>query len=303
MIHNYCLIVFFVLLILLTLSTFNHNDIKKLTYTLKGGFSENNPDLDKIVANNSLSDKEKLTDLNIQLETVKQKHIDAEKKYNNLLGDINSKEDDISIAELDVNDAKNNLNLINASMQLKKSMIALKNNKNDKLMPILEFNILLHKTRQYSIQAIISNNNTRKLRKNIAISPQDTFFKEQLMTSLETATTHAKQSRVKIDKLHKLCTETSNKDIRKNCDNLKIAKSNAKNLEDNIIKIQQHYLEKKKAQEELKLIATTKTNTVKAEPSKPAVPKVGEVAQPAVPKVGEVAQPTVPKVGEVAQPT
>ena len=250
-----------------------------------------------------MSDKEKLTDLNIQLETVKQKHIDAEKKYNNLLGDINSKEDDISIAELDVNDAKNNLNLINASMQLKKSMIALKNNKNDKLMPILEFNILLHKTRQYSIQSIISNNSTRKLRKNITISPQDTFFKEQLMTSLDTATTHAKQSRIKIDKLHKLCTETSNKDIRKNCDNLKIAKSNAKNLEDNIIKIQQHYIEKKKAQEELKLIATTKTNTVKAEPSKPAVPKVGEVAQPAVPKVGEVAQPAVPKVGEVAQPT
>ena len=24
---------------------FNHNDIKKISYTLKGGFNENNPDL------------------------------------------------------------------------------------------------------------------------------------------------------------------------------------------------------------------------------------------------------------------
>ena len=81
MIHNYCLIVLFVLIILLILSIFNHNDIKKISYTLKGGFNENNPDLDKIVDNNSLSDKEKLKDLNVQLAALKQKHIDAEKIY------------------------------------------------------------------------------------------------------------------------------------------------------------------------------------------------------------------------------
>ena len=299
MIHNYCLIVLFVLIILLILSIFNHNDIKKISYTLKGGFNENNPDLDKIVDNNSLSDKEKLKDLNVQLAALKQKHIDAEKIYNDLLSDINSKEDDINIAELDMNDAQNNLNLIKTSIQLKKSMISLKNNKDAKMTSLLEFNILLHKTRQYSIQAIISTNNTRKLRKNIAISPQDTFFKEQLMTTLETATTHAKQSRLKIDKLYKLCINSDSNDIKKHCDNLKFAKSNSQNLEDNIVKIQKHYTEKRKAQNELKLVATSIMNpseSIKVSETQPTPPPTQSTTPP------PPTQPTPPPPTQPAPP-
>lgn len=306
MIHNYCLIVLFVLIILLILSIFNHNDIKKISYTLKGGFNENNPDLDKIVDNNSLSDKEKLKDLNVQLAALKQKHTDSEKIYNDLLSDISSKEDDINIAELDMSDAQNNLNLIKTSIQLKKSMISLKNNKDAKMTSLLEFNILLHKTRQYSIQAIISTNNTRKLRKNIAISPQDTFFKEQLMTTLETATTHAKQSRLKIDKLYKLCINSDSNDIKKHCDNLKNAKSNSQNLEDNIVKIQKHYIEKRKAQDELKLVATAIMNpseSIKASETKPVPPPPPSPQSPPPTKPPSPPPPTQSATPSPAPPT
>ena len=117
---------------------------------------------------------------------------------NNLLSNLSSTEDELETAELNLEDAKNNLSLAEINISLKNTLITQKKNiNNPKTKELDTFNVALNISKQYNIQSIISINNTKKFRKNTLTSPKDSFFKKELLKSLEISLNDAKLSFIK----------------------------------------------------------------------------------------------------------
>ena len=76
-------------------------------------------------------------------------------------------------------------------------MIILKNNKNPKKNELLEFNVLLNKSKQYNIQTIISLHKTKQLRKNTLVSPKDILLKTELLKSIDDSLKYSQQAYIK----------------------------------------------------------------------------------------------------------
>ena len=193
--------------------------------------------LDKMVANNTLTDKEKVNELEQKKITAEENVKNKNNIYNNLLTNLSSSDEDIEMSELDLDDAKNNLSLTEINYSLKQNMIILKNNKDNKKNEILKFNVDLNKSKQFNIQTMILMNKIKKLRKNTLISPTDSFFKSELLKTIKENKIYATNAYKKAINVYITCIGSTNPDITKYKSDLNNSKILAKNLAENINKI------------------------------------------------------------------
>lgn len=231
--------------------------------SLTGGSLDDNPKLIAMVNNGVLTDDQKMSELEENIKKTQLKVKKFNNIYNNLLTNLSSKEEEIESAEADLEEAKNILSLAEINLTLKNSLILLKKNKNPNKLPLLEFNVELNRSKQYNIQTIISFQKTKQLRKNTLKSPKDTFFKTELINSLEESIKYAQQSHIKAKKVYTLCIGTSDPEIIKYKADLNSSKNLSKNLEDNIINIKNRLEEKYNLQDSIKeklLIQKTTTD-------------------------------------------
>tara|TARA_B100001250_G_C19648302_1_gene721445 strand:- start:34 stop:921 length:888 start_codon:yes stop_codon:yes gene_type:complete len=228
---------------------------------------EKTPDtlLDKMVANDTLSDKEKLTELEQKKITAEENVKKKNNIYNNLLTNLSSSDEDIEIAELDLDDSKNNLSLAEINYSLKQNMIILKNNKDMKKNEIFKFNVDLNKSKQFNIYTMILMNKTKKLRKNTLVAPNDSFFKSELLKTIKETKTYAKDAHQKAKDVYTTCIGSTNPDITKYKSDLNNAKILAKNLSENINKIDDRINEQYKLEKTLKKQISLQTKNKKNE--------------------------------------
>ena len=217
-----------------------------------GGSLDDNPKLNAMVNNGVLTDDQKMSELEENIKKAQLKVKKFNNIYNNLLTNLSSNEEEIESAEADLEEAKNLLSLAEINLTLKNSLILLKKNKNPKKLPLLEFNVALNRSKQYNIQTIISFQKTKQLRKNTLKSPKDSFFKTELLNSLEESIKYAQQSHIKAKKVYTLCIASSDPEIIKYKADLNSSKNLSKNLEDNIINIKNRLEEKYKLQDSIK---------------------------------------------------
>lgn len=226
----------------------------KKTCKMKGGANENTivKELETMIKNKDLTDNQKLEKLKsdkVKLED------DVKKKtniYNNLLTNLSSTDDEIEMAELDLEDTKNKLMLAEINVNLKDSLINKSKNKQMSKNELLEFYVKLNETKQYNLQLIILMSKIRKLRKNTLISPNDNFFKTELMTSLDKTLDFAKINYTKTNDLYKLVISTSNTTINNYKSDLSNSKNIAKEFKENLKSIKERYENKEKLNKEIK---------------------------------------------------
>ena len=231
--------------------------------------------LEKMIDNDGMTDQQKLNQLNEK----KKNNEDIVKKknniYNNLLINLSATDEEIEMAELNLEDAKNNLSLAEINYALKKSMIDKKTNNDMDKNELLKFYVLLNESKQYNMQSIISMNKLRKLRKNTLISPNDSFFKSQLLKTLKETMEYTKHAHKKAKDVYTLSISSSNPEIIKYKSDLGNANTLAKNLEKNIINInkrirEQYKLEKtiKKQLKQQKIVKKEQKKEIKKEEKK-----------------------------------
>lgn len=212
-----------------------------------------NPELTKMVSNGNLNDQQKLNELKENKNKLQQILTKNNNIYNNILSNLSSTEDEIHTAELNLEDAKNNLSLAEINIILKNSLITQsKNINNPKNKEFDTFNVALNTAKQYNIQSIISISKTRKLRKNTLTSPKDSFFKKELLKSLKTSINDAKLSFIKANEVYLLCISSSNPEITKHKSDLTNSKNIARDIEVNIININKQITEKYKLEDSIK---------------------------------------------------
>jgi hypothetical protein len=224
--------------------------------------------LDKMVANDTLSDNEKLNELEQKKITAEENVKKKNNIYNNLLTNLSSSDEDIEISELDLDDAKNNLSLAEINYSLKQNMIILKNNKDMKKNEIFKFNVDLNKSKQFNIYTMILMNKTKKLRKNTLVAPNDSFFKSELLKTIKETKTYAKDAHQKAKDVYTTCIGSTNPDIIKYKSDLNNAKILAKNLSENINKIDNRINEQYKLEKTLKKQISLQTKNKKNEKKK-----------------------------------
>tara|TARA_Y100001958_G_scaffold158758_2_gene157627 strand:- start:335 stop:1222 length:888 start_codon:yes stop_codon:yes gene_type:complete len=224
--------------------------------------------LDKMVANESLSDNEKLTELEQKKITAEENVKKKNNIYNNLLTNLSSSDEDIEIAELDLDDAKNNLSLAEINYSLKQNMIILKNNKDKEKNEIFKFNVEINKSKQFNIYTMILMNKVKKLRKNTLVAPNDSFFKSELLKTIKETKTYAKNAHQKAKKVYTTCIGSTNPDITKYKSDLNNAKILAENLSENINKIDDRINEQYKLEKTLKKQISLQTKNKKNEKKK-----------------------------------
>ncbi|MBM72012.1 MAG: hypothetical protein CL847_04425 [Crocinitomicaceae bacterium] len=292
--NNFILLFICIGFILFLTCYFNFENYKKI----HGGSISDNPKLNAMINNGILTDEQKMKELE---ENIKKSQLKVKKHnniYNNLLTNLTSTEDEIENAEANLEDAKNNLSLAEINLYLKNSLILLKKNKNPKKKSLLEFNVALNRSKQYNIQTIISLHKTKQLRKNTLKSPSDTFFKTELLNSIEESVQYAQQSHIKAKEVYTLCISTDNPEIIKYKADLNNSKNLAKNLEDNIINIKNRIAEKYKLQDSIKnkLLIQKKTtdNKVLYESQIPSK-KLQESEQPITKTIIESEEKVIPK--------
>jgi len=226
----------------------------KKTCKMTGGANENTivKELETMIKNKDLTDNQKLEKLKsdkVKLED------DVKKKtniYNNLLTNLSSTDDEIEMAELDLEDTKNKLMLTEINVNLKDSLINKSKNKQMSKNELLEFYVKLNETKQYNLQLIILMSKIRKLRKNTLISPTDNFFKTELMTSLDKTLDFAKINYTKTNDLYKLVIATSNTTINNYKSDVSNSKNIAKEFKENLKSIKERYENKEKLNKEIK---------------------------------------------------
>lgn len=212
-----------------------------------------NPELTKMVSNGNLNDQQKLNELKQNKNKLQQILTKNNNIYNNILSNLSSTEDEIHTAELNLEDAKNNLSLAEINIILKNSLITQsKNINNPKTKEFDTFNVALNTAKQYNIQSIISISKTRKLRKNTLTSPKDSFFKKELLKSLKTSINDAKLSFIKANEVYLLCISSSNPEITKHKSDLTNSKNIARDIEVNIININKQITEKYNLEDSIK---------------------------------------------------
>ena len=242
---NHLLLLIFVLCLLLLFK-------KKCKMT--GGTTENTivKELETMIKNKDLTDNQKLEKLKsdkVKLED------DVKKKtniYNNLLTNLSSTDDEIEMAELDLEDTKNKLMLAEINVNLKDSLINKSKNKKMSQNELLDFYVKLNETKQYNLQLIILMSKIRKLRKNTLVSPTDTFFKTELMTALDKTLEFAKINYTKTNDLYKLVIASSDTTINNYKSDLSNSKNIAKEFRENLKNIKERYENKEKLNKEIK---------------------------------------------------
>tara|TARA_Y100000591_G_C21830847_1_gene699486 strand:+ start:690 stop:1706 length:1017 start_codon:yes stop_codon:yes gene_type:complete len=254
---NFIFIIFLIIITslityFLTNSSSNNNN-NNLIGGSKKTDSNINPNLSKMISNGDLTDQQKLKILEKDKNTLQQKVNKYNNIYNNILSNLSSTEDEIETAELNLEDAKNNLSLAEINITLKNSLITQKKNKNNpKTKELDTFNVAFNIAKQYSIQSIISINNTRKLRRNTLISPKDSFFKKELLKSLKVSLNDTNLAFIKANEVYLLCISSSNPEITKHKSDLTNSKNIAKDIENNIININKRITEKYKLENSIK---------------------------------------------------
>ena len=242
---NHLLLLIFVLCLLLLFK-------KKCKMT--GGTTENTivKELETMVKNKDLTDNQKLEKLKSDKVTLED---DVKKKtniYNNLLTNLSSTDDEIEMAELDLEDTKNKLMLAEINVNLKDSLINKSKNKKMSQNELLDFYVKLNETKQYNLQLIILMSKIRKLRKNTLVSPTDTFFKTELMTAIDKTLEFAKINYTKTNDLYKLVIASSDTTINNYKSDLSNSKNIAKEFRDNLKNIKERYENKEKLNKEIK---------------------------------------------------
>ena len=209
-------------------------------------------ELEDMIKNKNLTDTQKLE----LLKEEKTKHEDNVKKntrmYNNLLTNLSSTDDEIDIAELNLEDSKNQLLLADINVSLKLTMINKKNNKNKSKDNLLDFYVKLNKVKQYNIYCIILMSNVRKIRKNTLVSPNDELFRTQLDASISETVDFAKKTYTKTNELYKISISTDNREINNFKSDLSNSRVLARELKENITLIQKRLNSKYKLDEEIK---------------------------------------------------
>lgn len=215
---------------------------------------ENNSikELNNMIINNNLTDNQKLE----QLKDTKTKLEDDVKKntniYNNLLTNLSTTDDEIESAELDLEDTKNKLSLAEINLSLKESLINQSKNKKMSKNELMEFYVKLNQSKQYNLQLIILMSKIRKLRKNTIVSPNDSYFKNELMKQLENSIDFAKINYSKTEELYKLIISSSNRTINNYKSDISNSKNIAKELKENLETIKNRYDNKEKLNKEIK---------------------------------------------------
>jgi len=215
---------------------------------------ENNSikELNNMIINNNLTDNQKLE----QLKDTKTKLEDDVKKntniYNNLLTNLSTTDDEIENAELDLEDTKNKLSLAEINLSLKESLINQSKNKKMSKNELMEFYVKLNQSKQYNLQLIILMSKIRKLRKNTIVSPNDSYFKNELMKQLENSIDFAKINYSKTEELYKLIISSSNRTINNYKSDISNSKNIAKELKENLETIKNRYDNKEKLNKEIK---------------------------------------------------
>ena len=221
---------------------------------MTGGTTENTivKELETMVKNKDLTDNQKLEKLKSDKVTLED---DVKKKtniYNNLLTNLSSTDDEIEMAELDLEDTKNKLMLAEINVNLKDSLINKSKNKKMSQNELLDFYVKLNETKQYNLQLIILMSKIRKLRKNTLVSPTDTFFKTELMTAIDKTLEFAKINYTKTNDLYKLVIASSDTTINNYKSDLSNSKNIAKEFRDNLKNIKERYENKEKLNKEIK---------------------------------------------------
>lgn len=209
-------------------------------------------ELNNMIKNNNLTDNQKLQQLKdavIKLEDSVKKNTNI---YNNLLTNLSSTDDEIEIAELDLEDTKNKLSLAEVNVSLKDSLINQIKNKKMSQNELMEFYVKLNQSKQYNLHLIILMSKIRKLRKNTIVSPNDSYFKEELMKELEHSIDFSKINYSKTEDLYKFIISSSNPTISNYKSDISNSKNIAKELKDNLESIKSRYVNKEKLNKEIK---------------------------------------------------
>lgn len=218
------------------------------TKTNQKAFTE----LENMIKNNDLTNNQKLE----LLKNERTKYEDLVKKntrlYNNLLTNLTSSDDEIDIAELDLEDSKNQLLLADINVKLKESIIKNANNKDKSKKKILDFYVKLNTVKQYNIYCIILMSKVRKIRKNTIVSPNDELFKTKLIDIVNKTVSYTEIAYNKTNDLYKLSISTDNVEINSYKSDLSNSKILADELKNNIVKIQTRLNKKHDLDKEIK---------------------------------------------------
>lgn len=262
---NHCKNIFLILLLLISIFI-----IFNSSYKFNGGKQEKNNKykvntiLEDMIKNGNLNDPEKLK---ILIDD-KKKYEDIVNKnntiYTNLLTDLSSKDEDINIADINLEDSKNQLLLASINVDLKESIIKQKNNKNESKKEILDFYIKLNSVKQYNIYSLILINNIYKLYKDNTINTDNTLFKSELVKTLD----FVERSYNKTNNLYKVTISSNNSDIISYKSDLSNSKVLTKQLKDNITEIQTKLNNKNKLNQDIKTKLSLKDNSIVEEITK-----------------------------------
>ena len=190
--------------------------------------------LENMIKNDNLSDVqilEKLRDLKKEnTNIVKAK----ENIYNNILTNLSSTDNEIETAELNLEDAKNNLLLASINLELKSSIIKKNMNRIKEKNKLYDFYVELNTVKQYNLYTLILMSNIKKLRQYVKISPNSEKFKKDLLTNTKSTAEFANEAYIKTDNLYKKIISSDHPKIISYKSDLSNSKNIAKELKNNI---------------------------------------------------------------------
>lgn len=249
---NHCKYIFLIILLICLFLLFKKSNKFTGGNTNDKKTNKSATELDNMIKNGSLTDNQKLEILKKNKVTQENLVKKNNNIYTNLLTNISSSDDEIDIAELNLEDSKNQLLLAEANLNLKKSILNKKTNKKDSKNKLLDFYVKLNSVKQYNIYTIILMSNVRKIRKNTIISPNDQLFKTQLLESVNETADFATITYNKTNDLYKFIIGSSISDISNYKSDISNSKNLARELKDNIIKIQTRLNNKFELDKEIK---------------------------------------------------
>ena len=257
---NYCkniIFMIFLICILLLLFQKSYKFIGGTTNTTDTQVYNIQSKLDDMIKNGNLTDIQKLKILNdnkIKFENILTNN---NKIYTKLLTDLSSKDEDIDIAESNLEKSKNELLLATINVDLKEIIIKKKNNKNKKIEELLDFYIELNLVKQYNIYSIILISNIEKLRHANNTTSGIEIFKKELGKTLE----FVKISYNKTNDLYNIAISSNNADITSYKSDLSNSKILSKQIRDNIILIYENVNTRNKLEDDIKNKLSTKNNS------------------------------------------
>lgn len=246
---NHCKYIFLIILLICLFLLFKKSNKFTGGNTNDKRTNKSATELENMIKNGSLTDNQKLEILKKNKVTQENLVKKNNNIYTNLLTNLSSTDDEIDIAELNLEDSKNQLLLAEINLNLKKSILNKQKKKNDEL---LDFYVKLNTAKQYNIYTIILMSNVRKIRKNTIVSPNDQLFKTQLLESVNETADFATLSYNKTNDLYKFVISSNVRDISNYKSDLSNSRILARELKDNIVKIQSRINNKNNLDKEIK---------------------------------------------------